>query len=488
MGNFDERFEKAMERLDSLLCRLEKATIILEAAVVNNMYRTSPIKMSSESGNPLSVKEFHDIITGPLSEYVLHSSKIGDVVKTHASVVERCFLMEEEILKLASECSKPSDSELTLIMTPLGKEIEEVVKLKDNNRSNKFFNHLSAVAESVAALGWLSVSPTPAPYVKTMKEAAEFFTNRVIKEYEEKDTVHLAWKKALVSVLTALELYVKKHHTTGLVWNARGKPATASKLSKSSPTREVNSNCSVAPPPPPPALTPAHLAAVSLQEKNKSPQSALFSDINRGEAVTSNLRKVTDDMKTHKNPKLREEPITHTSRNPVNSSLNNKTIRSPAQKDGCLELKGNKWVVEYFNSVKNLQIVITEPKQTVFVYNCNECIIQINGKANSIMLDNCKKTGVVFDDLISSIDVVNCQSIQIQCRGKLSTVNIDKTDGCQVFLSESSKYADVITAKFSEVNILIPKGTGDFEEFAVPEQFKTNFTGNGLKTVCSDSR
>lgn len=36
-----------MERLDSLLCRLEKVTILLEAAVVNNMYRTSPIKISS---------------------------------------------------------------------------------------------------------------------------------------------------------------------------------------------------------------------------------------------------------------------------------------------------------------------------------------------------------------------------------------------------------------------------------------------------------
>ncbi|KAH8860212.1 Adenylyl cyclase-associated protein 1 [Schistosoma japonicum] len=447
-----------MERLDSLLCRLEKATIILEAAAVNSMYRTSPIKTSSESGNPLSVKEFHDIITGPLSEYVLYSSKIGDVVKTHASVVERCFLMEEEILKLASECSKPSDSELTLIMTLLGKEIEEVVKLKDNNRSNRFFNHLSAVAESVAALGWLSVSPAPAPYIKTMKEAAEFFTNRVIKEYEEKDTVHLAWKKALMSVLTALELYVKKHHTTGLVWNARGKPATASKLSKSSPTRE--------------------------QGKNQSPQSALFSDINRGEAVTSNLRKVTDDMKTHKNPKLREGPIMHTSRHQVNSSLNNTIIRSPAEKKGCLELKGNKWVVEYFNSVENLEVIITEPKQTVFIYKCNECTIRIKGKANSIMLDNCKKTGVVFDYLISSIDVVNCQSIQIQ----LSTVNIDKTDGCQVFLNEDSKYADVITAKSSEVNLLVPNATGHIEEFAVPEQFKTNFTGNGLKTVCTDSR
>lgn len=30
------------------------------------------------------------------------------------------------------------------------------------------------------------------------------------------------------------------------------------------------------------------------------------------------------------------------------------------------------------------------------------------------LLDNCKKTGVVFDHLISSIDVVNCQSVKIQ--------------------------------------------------------------------------
>ncbi|VDO80919.1 unnamed protein product [Schistosoma mattheei] len=89
----------------------------------------------------------------------------------------------------------------------------------------------------------------------------------------------------------------------------------------------------------------------------------------------------------------------------------------------------------------------------------------ISGISYYFLLDNCKKTGVVFDHLISSIDVVNCQSVKIQCLGQLSTVNIDKTDGCQVFLSEDSKYADVITAKSSEINILIPKGTDDFVSF-----------------------
>lgn len=44
----------------------------------------------------------------------------------------------------------------------------------------------------------------------------------------------------------------------------------------------------------------------------------------------------------------------------------------------------------------------------------------------------------------------------------MPTINIDKTDGCQVYLSEESKGVDIITAKSSEMNILIPKADGDF--------------------------
>ncbi|VDQ03888.1 unnamed protein product [Trichobilharzia regenti] len=302
-----------MERLDSLLCRLEKVTVLLEAVANNkaDMYRTSPIKMSP-------VREFHEIITGPLSEYLLSSSKIGDVVKTHASMIQKCFVLQEEVMKLAAECSAPSDSEFGVIISPLAKEIEAVVK------------------------------PAPSAYVKTMQEAGEFYTNRVIKEYKEKDAIHLTWTKNLMSVWTALQAYVKKHHVTGLVWNARGKPATASKLSKSSPTREVNSHtAAAAPPPPPPVLTASDLAAMSIQGGDNSAQAALFAELNRGESVTSHLRKVTDDMKTHKNPKLRETPITHTTptpRNHMNSSPAS-GVKNELSTAGCLELRGNKWVV-----------------------------------------------------------------------------------------------------------------------------------------------
>ena len=34
------------------------------------------------------------------------------------------------------------------------------------------------------ALSWILISPTPGPHVKEMKDAAMFYTNRVLKEYK----------------------------------------------------------------------------------------------------------------------------------------------------------------------------------------------------------------------------------------------------------------------------------------------------------------
>lgn len=46
--------------------------------------------------------------------------------------------------------------------------------------------------------------------------------------------------------------------------------------------------------------------------------------------------------------------------------------------------------------------------------------------------------------------------------GCVQTVNIDKTDGFQIYLSKDSLHADLVTAKSSEMNVLIPTDDGDF--------------------------
>ena len=37
-----------------------------------------------------------------------------------------------------------------------------------------------------------------------------------------RDKNHVDWVRAWIQVLTDLQVFVKQHHTTGLVWNAKG--------------------------------------------------------------------------------------------------------------------------------------------------------------------------------------------------------------------------------------------------------------------------
>lgn len=69
---------------------------------------------------------------------------------------------------------------------------------------------------------------------------------------------------------------------------------------------------------------------------------------------------------------------------------------------------------------------------------------------------------MVLDDLVSSLEVVNSESIQAQTMGAVPTISIDKTDGCMIYLSKASLSAQIVTAKSSAMNILVPDDKGEY--------------------------
>ena len=66
----------------------------------------------------------------------------------------------------------------------------------------------------------------------------------------------------------------------------------------------------------------------------------------------------------------------------------------------------------------NREIVIegAELQQSVYVYKCSGCTVQVRGKCSNIVLDQCNKTGLVFDSVVAGVELVNCQSVQVQVR------------------------------------------------------------------------
>lgn len=46
--------------------------------------------------------------------------------------------------------------------------------------------------------------------------------------------------------------------------------------------------------------------------------------------------------------------------------------------------------------------------------------------------------------------------------GKVPTISINKTEGCHVYLSKDSLNCEIVSAKSSEMNVLIPEGEDDY--------------------------
>lgn len=52
--------------------------------------------------------------------------------------------------------------------------------------------------------------------------------------------------------------------------------------------------------------------------------------------------------------------------------------------------------------------------------------------------------------------------VSLQVLGTVPTISINKTEGCQVYLSKAALNCDIVSAKSSEMNILIPVGEDDY--------------------------
>lgn len=58
--------------------------------------------------------------------------------------------------------------------------------IREANRGSPLFNHLTTVSEGIAMLGWITIEPKPADFVNETLSSAQFYGNRVLKEFKDK--------------------------------------------------------------------------------------------------------------------------------------------------------------------------------------------------------------------------------------------------------------------------------------------------------------
>ena len=159
----------AVDELTALVARLEAAVSKLEAG--------SGGAASSESLSA-SVSAYDELVSTFYKPFSDLSKKIGGDVATMGAMLDKAFAAQREFLATSSKSKQPGDKQLQLLLKPTSDCISEVQSFREKSRRSEYFNHLSAISESIPALGWVAVAPAPAPFVKEMNDAGQFYTNR----------------------------------------------------------------------------------------------------------------------------------------------------------------------------------------------------------------------------------------------------------------------------------------------------------------------
>lgn len=496
---------KLLKRLEDATARLEDVTIYQEGYIeskmaadtvshvasyegVASMNERHPSTLSSASGSstqlnpvvkfpPLEVEsttKFEELIRDDVVPLVELSDKIDPVVSKAAKLFKEAFDGESAFLKNAVKSKKPdfSSQEFVNALKPINECIIKIGDLKDQNRQSKSFPYLNAVAEGAPLFSWITVE-TPMAVITDFKDAAQFWTNRVLKEFKESDPNAAAWVKAFLGIFEDLKAYVKKYHTAGVAWDKNGTEfgkATEEKI----PARSSVTS-SGAPPPPPPPAPPA-----SVFEAQSSPPtepaggiSAVFNEINQGQDITKGLKKVDRSLQTHKNPELRSSSsVPGKAPPPRPKKPSTLKTKKPPRK----ELVGNKWFIENYENESEPIVLEANKDESIFVGNCSNLLIQVKGKVNAVSLNECDNTSIVVDSTISGIELIKCIKFGVQVENTLPQITLDKCDGGNIYLSKDSIQAELYTSCSTAINVNYPVGEdGDFVEFPLPEQLKHTF-------------
>jgi adenylyl cyclase-associated protein len=95
-------------------------------------------------------------------------------------------------------------------LNPTQLALDSVTSIRERNRASKLFNHLATVGEGISALGWVTMDGAEAAkYVGEMRDASQFYGNRVVREY--KDTYPNKLSK--LTIVARQSIKNGKHHS-----------------------------------------------------------------------------------------------------------------------------------------------------------------------------------------------------------------------------------------------------------------------------------
>lgn len=505
---------KLLKRLEDATARLEDVTIYQEGYIhsklsspeltpaaknagtpsVEKVEASAPEPSTQEAEEPKkevkSVVAFKEYLKENIDPLYELSKEIDPVVGEAAALFKAAFEAQLTFLKAVVLSKKPdySSEAFAKALQPINEKIVAISELKDKSRQSKYFAHLNSIAEGSPLFSWVAVE-TPVSLISDFKDASQFWTNRVLKDFKETDPKSVEWVKIFLNSFDALKAYVKEFHTTGPSWNtndgidfSEGFAKVSQEGSSTTAPAVPVAGAAAPPPPPPPPAPPASVFEAKEEPVKSGGINAVFAELNQGEDITKSLKKVDKSQQTHKNPELRASAAVPTTKTPPPRPKKPSTLKT--KKPPRKELLGSKWFVENYENEEQPILIETNRDESVFIGNCVNTLVQLKGKVNAVSLSETDRCNLILDSSISGVEIIKSNKFAIQVENSLPQITIDRSDNGTIYLSKDSLGAEIYTSCSTAININLPIGEdGDFVEQPIPEQLKHSFKDGKIVTT-----
>jgi len=495
-----KQLEPLCNTLDSVLERLAAVECKLGLSPPSGSSPTQ--QQQSGAGSSATIVEDDGEVSPRLTAYDEHMTRallpfteactsLGPEMETVGTSINTVWTSIRTIVELGTKYKKPQKDVPTSIQPYLKPCQDAMSSIQKSRLDMKFTNHQKAIMEMLACVSWVVMTPPPSPstFVKDTIGASDFWANKVRKEYKGKGTdgdAHIKFCDTMKALVLDLSGYLKEYHLSGLAWNPHGKDFSEATVGSVTATSAASQKKEV--PKKAPATTGGGGAANMFAELKKKQTGA-------GDSAATGLKKVTRDQQTWRKEFKADKPVVAAPSKPATAAkpkFGSGAAKKPLGPPKCeYQDRGCKWNVE--NQTKDTceggvcKVEVTDVKQQVYIYKCENVTIQIIGKCKSVILDSCTKCGVVFDNVISACEVVNCKRVQVQATGSCPSFSIDKTDGIVVHLSnEAISESSFVTSKSSEMNVSWPDDAGEIKEAPIPEQFMHKMVNGSITSQVSD--
>ena len=182
------------------------------------------LAVSGHGGEAPAVKAFDAYVKTSVVPLAQTCDSLGGL-ENAGSLLLDAWEGVRSIIVLSTRAKTP-DEPLAEALTPfLGKTQEAVKKLRDLRLKRDWDRHQKTLVEMLGALSWILFKPPqqlPAPYVKEALGSAEFWANRIRKDFKGKDEAQIAFCDNVKRALADLVTYIVEYHKAGLSFNPRG--------------------------------------------------------------------------------------------------------------------------------------------------------------------------------------------------------------------------------------------------------------------------